>query len=49
MSTADTYDLTDREYKILSDLYHEATDIFHTLPRYIQQAFWNRVYAKQAN
>lgn len=36
--------LTDKQYQVLLDLYHELPDVFNTLPQYVLDAYYERLY-----
>lgn len=39
-----TYQLTDKEYKALLQLYHDYNAAFNALPEYMKQAFYICLY-----
>lgn len=46
MTIRDDYILTDRQYYLLLDVYHELNMVFHTSPDYVKIAFFARLYRK---
>lgn len=42
--TTATVTLTDKQYRILLDLYHEMNEVFHTLPGNVRHAFLERLH-----